>query len=58
MANALDISQVLRERLALLELRAFFADKLQREDIEARFGIKSAAASRDISRYPAWRAAC
>lgn len=51
MANALDMSQAQRERLAFLELRAFFAGELQRGDIEARFGIKPAAASRDLSLY-------
>ena len=51
MANPLDVSQTQRERLAFLELRAFFTGELRRGDIEARFGIKPAAASRDLSRY-------
>lgn len=51
MTNALHVSQTQRERLAFLELRAFFAGELQRGDIEARFGIKPAAASRDLSLY-------
>jgi hypothetical protein len=46
-----DLSQTQRERLAFLELRAFFTGELQRGDIEARFGIKPAAASRDLSIY-------
>lgn len=51
MANPLDVSQTQRERLAFLELRAFFTGELRRGDIEARFGIKPAAASRDLSLY-------
>lgn len=46
-----DLSQTQRERLAFLELRAFFTGELQRGDIEARFGVKPAAASRDLSVY-------
>ncbi|MCH8618129.1 WYL domain-containing protein [Undibacterium sp. TS12] len=45
------LSQTLRERLAFLELRAFFTGKLSRGDIETRFGIKPAAASRDLRIY-------
>ena len=51
MATSLDVSQTQRERLAFLELRAFFTGELRRSDIEARFGIKPAAASRDLSLY-------
>ena len=51
LANPLDVSQAQRERLAFLELRAFFTGELRRGDIEARFGIKPAAASRDLSLY-------
>jgi hypothetical protein len=47
----LDVSQTQRERLAFLELRAFFTGELRRGDIEARFGVKPAAASRDLSLY-------
>lgn len=47
----LDVSQTQRERLAFLELRAFFSGELRRGDIEARFGVKPAAASRDLSSY-------
>ncbi len=50
-ANANPLSQSQRERLAFLELRAFFTGELQRSDIEARFGVKPAAASRDLSIY-------
>lgn len=51
MATRLDVSQTQRERLAFLELRAFFTGELRRGDIEARFGVKPAAASRDLSSY-------
>ncbi|WP_265705665.1 hypothetical protein [Verminephrobacter aporrectodeae] len=50
MANVLDVSQTQQERL-VWELRAFFAGELQRGDIEAQFGIRPAAASRDLSLY-------
>lgn len=46
-----DLSQGQRERLAYLELRVFFTGELRRADIEKRFGVKPAAASRDISVY-------
>lgn len=45
------LSQTQRERLAFLELQAFFTSELQRGDIESRVGIKPAAASRDLSIY-------
>ena len=47
----MDVSQTQRERLAFLELRLFFTGELRRGDIESRFGIKPAAASRDLSSY-------
>lgn len=45
------MSQTQKERLAFLELRAFFTGELRRADLEARFGIKPAAASRDLGVY-------
>lgn len=51
LAEPLDASQAQRERLAFLELRAFFTGELRRSDIEARFGIKPAASSRDLALY-------
>ncbi|KVH40799.1 WYL domain-containing protein [Burkholderia cepacia] len=51
MFEASGVSQAQRERLAFLELRAFFIGELRRGDIEIRFGIKPAAASRDLSVY-------
>jgi hypothetical protein len=50
-AAVVELSQAQRERLAFLELRAYFTGELRRADIEARFGIKPAASSRDLSAY-------
>lgn len=50
-AKESELSQMQRERLAFLELRAFFMGELRRGDIESRFGIKPAAASRNLSVY-------
>ena len=49
--NLTGIAQAQRERLAFLEMRAYFTGELRRADIEARFGIKPAASSRDLSAY-------
>lgn len=46
-----NLSQTQRERLVFLELRAFFSGELRRADLESRFGIKPAAASRDLAVY-------
>ena len=46
-----DISQAQRERIAYLEMRVWFAGELRRPDIEARFGVKPAAASRYLKAY-------
>jgi len=43
--------QAQRERLAYLEMRAYFSGELRRSDIEGRFGIKPAAATRDLTAY-------
>ena len=50
-ARPTDLAEAQQERLAFLELRAFFAGELRRGDIEGRFGVKPAAASRDLSAY-------
>jgi hypothetical protein len=50
-SDAAAIPQAQRERLAYLEMRARFTGELRRPDIEARFGVRPAAASRDISAY-------
>lgn len=46
-----DLTQVQRERLAYLEMKAFFCGELMRADIENRFGLAAAAASRDLLSY-------
>lgn len=46
-----ELSQAQRERLSFLEMHVFFTGELRRSDIEARFGVKPAAASRDLSLY-------
>ncbi len=48
------ISQNQKERLAFLELKLYFSGELRRSDIEARFGVKPAAASRDLALYREW----
>ena len=48
---ASDLSQAQRERLAHIEMRAWFAGEVRRLDIETRFGVKPAAASRDLAAY-------
>lgn len=40
-----------KERLAYIEMRVYFLGLLRRVDIEARFGIASAAATRDLAIY-------
>lgn len=46
-----DLTQIQRERLAYLEMKAFFCGELMRADIEKRFGLAPAAASRDLHAY-------
>ncbi|MGH8493094.1 MAG: WYL domain-containing protein [Moraxellaceae bacterium] len=46
-----DLTQLQRERLAYLEMKAFFCGGLMRADIEKRFGLAPAAASRDLHAY-------
>lgn len=50
-AGVVAYGQSQRERLAYLELLAYFAGELRRADIEMRFGIKPAAATRDLTAY-------
>ena len=45
------ISQNQKERLAFIELKLYFTGELRRSDIEARFGVKPAAATRDLALY-------
>jgi hypothetical protein len=46
-----NVSQAQRERLAFIEFRAYFLGEIRRADIIGRFGIATAAATRDISLY-------
>ncbi len=48
-----DLPYAQRERLVYLELRAFFIGAFRRADLEDRFGIKPAAATRDLNTYRA-----
>lgn len=45
------LSQTQRERLAYIEVKAFFCGDLTRADIERRFGVKPAASARDLVAY-------
>jgi hypothetical protein len=49
--NLAEMPQAQRERLSHLELRVFFTGECRRSDIETRFGVKPAAATRDIGAY-------
>ncbi|MGD8174931.1 helix-turn-helix transcriptional regulator [Marinimicrobium sp. C6131] len=46
-----DLTQPQRDRLAFVELRLRFVGEMRRQDSVARFGIQSAAASRDLALY-------
>lgn len=48
-----DLNYAQRERLGYLELRTFFIGELRRADLESRFGIRPAAATRDLNAYRA-----
>lgn len=45
------LTQAQRERLAFIEVRAFYCGDLSRGDIEKRFGVKPAASARDLATY-------
>ena len=49
--NDQDISQFQRERLAYIDFFLYFLGRFNRSDIESRFGIRPAAATRDITLY-------
>lgn len=53
MSNELltDLTQPQRDRLAFVELRVRFIGEIRRQDLVARFGIQSAAATRDLALY-------
>lgn len=46
-----DLTQAQRERLAYIDVKAYFCGELTRSDIERRFGVKPAASSRDLATY-------
>lgn len=46
-----DLTQPQRDRLAFVELRVRFTGEIRRQDLVSRFGVQSAAASRDLSLY-------
>lgn len=46
-----ELTQPQRDRLAFVELRLRFIGEIRRQDLVARFGIQSAAASRDLALY-------
>ncbi|MHB1320560.1 MAG: helix-turn-helix transcriptional regulator [Acidithiobacillus ferrivorans] len=46
-----DLTQSQRDRLAFVELRVRFIGEIRRQDLVTRFGIQSAAASRDLAFY-------
>lgn len=45
------LSQAQRDRLAFIELRLRFVGELQRQDLVRRFGVQTAAATRDMHLY-------
>lgn len=50
-AQADDMAQTRRERLSFIDLKVFFCGELRRADLEERFGIAPAAATRDLAEY-------
>jgi predicted DNA-binding transcriptional regulator YafY len=46
-----DLTQSQRDRLAFIELRVRFMGEIRRQDLVSRFGIQSAAATRDLALY-------
>ena len=48
-----ELTQPQRDRLAFLELRVRFLGEIRRQDLVTRFGIQTAAASRDLTLYKA-----
>ena len=47
----LELTQTQRDRLAFVELRVRFIGEIRRQDLVSRFGIQSAAATRDLALY-------
>ncbi|KRB85098.1 helix-turn-helix transcriptional regulator [Noviherbaspirillum sp. Root189] len=51
-ANRLEkLGHVQRDRMAYIELRLWFVGEIRRQDLAARFGIQTAAATRDLGLY-------
>ncbi|WP_446808508.1 WYL domain-containing protein [Methylomonas sp. 2BW1-5-20] len=46
-----ELTQPQRDRLAFVELRVRFVGEIRRQDLVSRFGIQSAAATRDLALY-------
>lgn len=46
-----DVSQSQRERLFHIDFRAWFLGRVTRADLIRRFGVKEAAATRDLALY-------
>jgi hypothetical protein len=46
-----DLTQPQRDRLAFVELRMRFIGEIRRQDLVSRFGIQTAAATRDLALY-------
>lgn len=46
-----ELTQPQRDRLAFIELRVRFLGEIRRQDLVVRFGIQSAAATRDLALY-------
>ena len=45
-----ELTQSQRDRLAFIELRLRFVGEFRRQDLVSRFGIQTAAATRDLAR--------
>lgn len=52
-AGVQEVGGAQRERLAYIDFRLYFLGAVSRSDISARFGVASAAATRDLARYRA-----
>ena len=46
-----ELTQSQRDRLAFIELRLRFVGEFRRQDLVSRFGIQTAAATRDLGAY-------
>lgn len=46
-----ELAQAQRDRLAYIELKLWFVGELRRHDLATRFGVKTAAATRDFGLY-------